>query len=644
MASVKRLLSTTVVALAASGGVAQAATITEFPLPVANRQPAGIAAGPDGNVWFTESANPGAIGRITPTGTISSFSTGLTTNSDPLGIAAGADGNLWFTESANPGAIGKITPSGTITESRMGLTNDSDPTSITAGPDGNLWFTEQSTSYIGRITPSGSATEYSGLSAAASSVATGPDGKLWFTEPSAGKIARVAPATPSSPIESSSGSPNNHPTSIAAGPDGNLWFTESFNPAAIGRITPTGTVTSFSTGLTANSDPSSITAGPDGNLWFTESVNPGRIGRITPTGTITEYTTGLTANSDPVDIAAANGALWFSELSNPGRIGRLTPDAPSAITQAASAVTPTTASLTGTVNPNSSATTYHFDFGATTAYGQRSPAADAVVGADTAAHAVAQSLTGLLPSTTYHYRSVATSSTGTAYGADATFTTSAQPPSLTTTSNPIAPPMGTPVPVPIPAPVPAPAPTGPPVPPVPPTIGRTAVAGVVSGTVLVRIPGSLTLRPLGAAQNVPMGSLLNAINGVVKVTDAIDRKGHTQSATVWAGSFLMTQARAGRGMTTFKLAGSLSCPSPHSMTTAAARSSKPVRLWGKDNHGRYSTRGRNSVATVRGTVWETVESCAGTRTIVKQGVVSVRDLHRRTSVLVHAGHSYLARR
>jgi hypothetical protein len=175
-------------------------------------------------------------------------------------------------------------------------------------------------------------------------------------------------------------------------------------------------------------------------------------------------------------------------------------------------------------------------------------------------------------------------------------------------------------------------------------MGRTAVAGVVSGTVLVRVPGSSTLQPLGAGQNIPMGSLINATHGVVKVTDAIDRKGHTQSATVWAGSFVMTQARTGRGLTTFKLAGALSCPSPRGVTTAAARKRAPVKLWGKDNHGRYSTRGRNSVATVRGTLWETVDSCAGTRTVVKRGVVSVRNLHRRTSVLVRAGHSYLARR
>jgi hypothetical protein len=49
------------------------------------------------------------------------------------------------------------------------------------------------------------------------------------------------------------------------------------------------------------------------------------------------------------------------------------------------------------------------------------------------------------------------------------------------------------------------------------------------------------------------------------------------------------------------------------------------------------------VATVRGTLWETIERCEGTVTLVKQGSVSVRDLHRHRTVLVRAGHSYLAK-
>ena len=49
------------------------AAITEFPVPTPDSAPAGIAAGPDGALWFTESAfslGPGAIGRITTAGSI----------------------------------------------------------------------------------------------------------------------------------------------------------------------------------------------------------------------------------------------------------------------------------------------------------------------------------------------------------------------------------------------------------------------------------------------------------------------------------------------------------------------------------------------------------------------------------------------
>jgi hypothetical protein len=68
------------------------------------------------------------------------------------------------------------------------------------------------------------------------------------------------------------------------------------------------------------------------------------------------------------------------------------------------------------------------------------------------------------------------------------------------------------------------------------------------------------------------------------------------------------------------------------------------RLWGRDGGGRFRTFGRHSHATVRGTRWLTVDRCSGTFTRVTQGAVVVRDTVRRRSVLVRAGHSYLARR
>ena len=78
---------------------------------------------------------------------------------------------------------------------------------------------------------------------------------------------------------------------------------------------------------------------------------------------------------------------------------------------------------------------------------------------------------------------------------------------------------------------------------------------------------------------------------------------------------------------------------------AAAASKRPPRaLWGHDNHGRFRTRGSNAVITVRGTRWYVADRCDGTLTRVTQGSVAVRDLRRHRTIVVRAGHRYLAER
>jgi len=226
---------------------ASANTIAEFPLPTANSSPNGIAAGPDGSLWFTEFSD--RIGRITTAGVITEFP--LAGGSGPVGIAAGPDGNLWFTE-AEGSNIGRITTAGAITEFAV---TAGPPGGITAGPDGNLWFTEFFDT-IGRITTAGVVTVF--------------------------------------PLRAGS-----EPADIAAGADGNLWFTEG-EGNSIGRITTTGVITEFP--LFSGSQPSGIAAGADGNLWFTEVVG-NNIGRITTAGVVSEFPLPK-ASSFPLRIAA----------------------------------------------------------------------------------------------------------------------------------------------------------------------------------------------------------------------------------------------------------------------------------------------------------------------------------------------------
>jgi len=98
--------------------------------------------------------------------------------------------------------------------------------------------------------------------------------------------------------------------------------------------------------------------------------------------------------------------------------------APTVATQAATGVTIQAATLRGTVNPRSLATTYFFQYGPTAAYGAQTAPASLAAGA--AAVKVTGAAGALVPATTYHFRLVATNATGTSVTADRTFRTPAQ--------------------------------------------------------------------------------------------------------------------------------------------------------------------------------------------------------------------------
>ncbi len=107
---------------------------------------------------------------------------------------------------------------------------------------------------------------------------------------------------------------------------------------------------------------------------------------------------------------------------------------PVAVTDAASAVGGTGATVNGTVTPNGNNVSVWFEYGIDTSYGATIPAAQSpVLGLNPTA--VSADLTGLTGNTTYHYRVAAQNSTGTVYGADMTFfTASGATPTVTTSA------------------------------------------------------------------------------------------------------------------------------------------------------------------------------------------------------------------
>lgn len=141
-----------------------------------------MISGPDGNMWFTQTA-PSGVGKITPGGAVTLYTSGITGTPNP-GLAIGADGCMWFTEST-PNAVTKIRPSsGTITEYTSGISGSATSIGgIAEGGDGNIWFTEQGTGNVDRSTTNGLISEYfSGSGNQPTSLVLAPNGQLWFTE------------------------------------------------------------------------------------------------------------------------------------------------------------------------------------------------------------------------------------------------------------------------------------------------------------------------------------------------------------------------------------------------------------------------------------------------------------------------------
>jgi hypothetical protein len=124
----------------------------------------------------------------------------------------------------------------------------------------------------------------------------------------------------------------------------------------------------------------------------------------------TYYFTLVATNSDG---ASTTPIEAFKTTGNP---------APGPTTGAAANVGRFQATLTGTIDPNSEATTYFFEYGLTSSYGLQTYAQTLPAGI--APVPVSVTLPGLAPGFTFHYRLVAShGSTSVSYGADSAFET-----------------------------------------------------------------------------------------------------------------------------------------------------------------------------------------------------------------------------
>jgi uncharacterized repeat protein (TIGR02543 family) len=160
------------------------------------------------------------------------------------------------------------------------------------------------------------------------------------------------------------------------------------------------------------------------------------------------------------------------------------------------------------------------------------------------------------------------------------------------------------------------------------------------GTVLIKINGRFV--PLTNFRVVPLGTELDTTRGRVRLTSH-----DGSSGLFFEGRFKILQVFEtinGRRrpvtllLMTAPLAG---CPTRTTagVTQGPRKGKKIIRhIWGNAK-GSFRTRGKYASATVRGTLWETLDYCDGTLVLVRRGRLDVFDLVRRIHHLVGAGHS-----
>ncbi len=184
--------------------------------------------------------------------------------------------------------------------------------------------------------------------------------------------------------------------------------------------------------------------------------------------------------------------------------------------------------------------------------------------------------------------------------------------------------------------------------PPPPVAGQSEDVKPAGGAVFILSNGKLV--PLTENRQLPSGSVLDARRGTVQLRAAAGNR--EQTGTFTGAVFRFTQTGGRHALTTLTLVEGAfpgapsfaSCRSGRAAGSAhAALSSRVLQTLRSRASGRFRCRGRYAAGTVRGTRWTTTDRCDGTLIAVQLHSVLVTDFVKHVTVLVRAGHSYLAR-
>jgi hypothetical protein len=175
----------------------------------------------------------------------------------------------------------------------------------------------------------------------------------------------------------------------------------------------------------------------------------------------------------------------------------------------------------------------------------------------------------------------------------------------------------------------------------------------VSGTVLIKRPGTDSYERLTSVSQVPNNSAIDVSDGHVQVTLGLPH-GKSETGVFSDGQFELHQDRSGDAVLTLTGSSATGCHSVDAGSASAARGvaqiaktktkkKKVQSLW-SNAHGNFTTKGSAGAAAVLGTKWLTENECGGTYFRVVRDKIEVTAYYpTRHTVIVTQGHSYFAR-
>ncbi|MBV9603974.1 MAG: PKD domain-containing protein [Solirubrobacterales bacterium] len=373
---------------------------------------------------------------------LSDFATGFdNTYLGPMGIVADQFDNLYVGDAPDGllykfGSQGGIAADNVLSPSAIG----SWPLGLAFGKDGELYAVLNGDNEVVQVDPvTGDVVRVVADVGDPLGIATDPvSGDLFVTSDSDGGVDRISDPSSASPAVTQYATGMSVPDGISAAPDGTFYVEDNgnidsvsaSNSAAPGTVTPIANVSSADgVGVGANPfDPAAptfvVANGNDGTMTqINLNQTPATTAPVFSGGTRGDFVTVApdgclyaTQQATVLRVSDADGSCPFSPIT-PFQPPALQPVAPAAIT-------PTSATFQATVNPQGTATTFHFQYGTGTGYGSTTP--DLSAGSSDQPVTVSQTVTGLAPDTVYHYRVVAHNEAGTVYGSDSVLSTLSQ--------------------------------------------------------------------------------------------------------------------------------------------------------------------------------------------------------------------------